>query len=368
MPANLKELKIAVMPGDGIGLEVMPVCVELLQRAIQGIGAVSLHFDDLPSGAACYRDTGESLPASTLQRARDADAILLGAMGLPDVRYPDGTEIVPQIEIREILGLFAGVRPIRPLPGLPVPLASPRTAEINFVLIREQTEGLFVERGKTLFERPERATDILRITRKGSERLFHFSFNLARERKAAGFKGKVTLIDKANVLGTMAFFREVFDEIAEGYPDIATERCYVDAMAMNMVKKPWDYDVMVSENMFGDILSDLAAALVGGLGVAPSADIGPANAVFQPCHGTAPDIMGTGKANPTAMILSGAMMLEWLGKQHQLPELSAAGQQLHKAVDRAFASGRLLPFEFGGEQGTRAIAKQVTLELDALRS
>ncbi|MET4807377.1 isocitrate/isopropylmalate dehydrogenase family protein [Limibacillus sp. MBR-115] len=365
---NKKELKIAVMPGDGIGLEVTPVCVELLQKIVQGMDSVSLAFEEFPSGAACYRDTGESLPARTLERARESDAILLGAMGLPDVRYPDGTEIVPQIEIREILGLFAGVRPIRPLPGLPVPLASPSTAEIDFVLIREQTEGLFAERGKTLFERPERATDVLRITREGSERLFRFSFDLACERKAAGFPGKVTLIDKANVLGTMAFFREIFDEVAEDYPGIVTERCYVDAMAMNMVKRPWDYDVMVSENMFGDILSDLAAALVGGLGVAPSADIGADNAVFQPCHGTAPDIMGTGKANPTAMILSGAMMLEWLGNRHRLPELSTAGRQLHQAVDRAFADGALLPFEFGGQCGTQAIADRVAQELDALRS
>ena len=156
--------------------------------------------------------------------------------------------------------------------------------------------------------------------------------------------------------------RTIFDERKVKFPDVATDKLYVDACAAMMVKKPWDFDVMVMENMFGDILSDLAAGLIGGLGMAPSADIGDTHAVFQPCHGTAPDIMGQGKANPTAMILSAAMMLDWLADKHDHPVAAQAAQRIERAVDQAYAGG-LKPMEYGGKDGTAAIAKAVMAAL-----
>ena len=157
--------------------------------------------------------------------------------------------------------------------------------------------------------------------------------------------------------------REIFDERKAKFPEVATDKLYVDACAAMMVRRPWDFDVMVMENMFGDILSDLAAGLIGGLGMAPSADIGDTHAVFQPCHGTAPDIMGQGKANPTAMILSAAMMLDWLADKHDHPPAAEAAQRIERAVDEAYAGG-VKPMEFGGSDGTAAIAGAVLKALD----
>jgi len=168
--------------------------------------------------------------------------------------------------------------------------------------------------------------------------------------------------DKANVFKAFAFFRGIFDTTEARYPDIETARTYVDACSAQLVRRPWDFDVMVTENMFGDILSDLTAALVGGLGMAPSADIGDGHAVFQPCHGTAPDIVGQGKANPTAMILSAAMMLDWLADRHDVPEAADAALRIERAVDKAYAGG-IKPMEFGGADGTASIARAVIAEL-----
>src|SRR5499427_275328 len=162
----------------------------------------------------------------------------------------------------------------------------------------------------------EDARETLVITRKTSERLFEFSFKLAERRRKRGRPGALTCVDKANVFKAFAFFREMFDEAAQRHPKVKADRLYVDACSAMLVRRPWDFDVMVMENMFGDILSDLTAGLIGGMGMAPSADIGDTHAVFQPCHGTAPDIMGKGLANPTAMILSAALMLDWLADKH----------------------------------------------------
>jgi len=161
------------------------------------------------------------------------------------------------------------------------------------------------------------------------------------------------------VFRSMAFFRKVFDEVAARHPAIGARHHYVDATALDLVRKPWTFDVLVTENMFGDILSDQAAGLVGGMGMAPSADIGDEHGLFQPCHGSAPDIAGEGKANPTAMILSAAMMLDWLAERHADPRLAVAARRIETAVDAVFASGRLLPIELGGRDGTAAIASAV---------
>ncbi len=358
------ELRIAVMPGDGIGDEIMAPCLELLELVRAKVGGFALGYDWVEAGAGLYARTGEALPDAAIRRASDADAILLAAMGLPDVRYPDGREIVPQVDIREILDLYAGVRPVRTFPGMRLPLADERAQHLDLVLVRESTEGLFWGRGKSFVDKDE-AHDKMVITRIGTERVCQYAFELAQRRKARGHEGRVTCVDKANVLGSMAFFREVFDGCAGRYKEIAADHCYVDAMALKLIRNPWDNDVLVTENMFGDILSDAGAALMGGMGLAPSADIGDKHAVFQPCHGTAPDIMGTGKANPTAMILSAAMMLDWLGERHNSDKLVEAGDVLDQAVRTAFADGELVPYEMGGAAGLREISGRVK---DALKA
>ena len=178
--------------------------------------------------------------------------------------------------------------------------------------------------------RGEVAVDSMVITRTGTERVVRYAFELARQRGRTPMK--VTCVDKANVFRSMAFFRSVYDEVAADYPDVERDYAYIDALSMYLVQQPAGYDVLVTENMYGDIISDLAAGLVGGLGLAPSGDIGEDAAVFQPSHGTAPDIAGQGKANPAAMILSAALMLRWLGQQHGDPEAVAGAERIEKAV------------------------------------
>src|SRR6188768_426596 len=359
MSAN-NALHIAVLGGDGIGPEVMAPAIEVL-RKIEATSDLKFRFSDAPAGANNYLATGKSMPDSTVRLCEEADAILLGACGLPSVRYPDNTEIAPQIELRFHFDLYAGVRPARLVPGVPSPIVDAHKRGIDFILIRESTEGLFASMGKGIVTQDE-ARETLVITRKTSQRLFDFSLRLAERRKKRGKSGLLTCVDKANAFKAYAYFRSIFDERAKAFPNVKTNHVYVDACAALMVRKPWDFDVMVMENIFGDILSDLAAGLIGGLGMAPSADIGDRHAVFQPCHGTAPDIMGQGKANPTAMILSAAMMLDWLADKHGLESAAEAGERIERAVDKAYADG-IKPMEFGGSNGTADITKAVIAAL-----
>jgi len=362
---------VAVFAGDGIGHEITPPALDILELACSraaasagtGATAASLEFVPLEAGAQAYKSTGTALSDSTVDKARDTDAILLACMGDPAIRYPDGTEVVAQIELRFRLGLYAGLRPVRTIPGVPVPLADPRMKDVDFVLVRESIEGLFAPDHPGSRE-ADQATETLLITREGSERLFKQVFELAEHRKTLGHKGRVTCIDKANVFVAFAFFRDIFYEVAAAYPQLSADHAYVDAMAMHLVNQPWDYSVMVTENMFGDILSDLGAAIMGGMGYAPSADIGDKHAVFQPCHGTAPDIVGQGIANPTAMFLSAAMMLDWLGRTQQHSLLTEAGRLIVDAVDSAFAAGKLRTCELGGDAGVDAVTTAVKQALE----
>jgi 3-isopropylmalate dehydrogenase len=315
--------------------------------------------------------------------ARAADAILLGACGLPDVRYPDGTEVVPQIELRSLLDLYAGIRPIRGLPGIPPTLARWPSEAIDLVIVRESTEGLFASRTGGIVLNDAVATDTQVITRAGTARVVRAAFEWCRTRSEGrneerGMRDpggrdpshsssliprsspRVTCVDKANVFRSFAFFRRVFDEVAAEYraEGIEAEHSYVDAMALRLVRDPTSLDVVVTENMFGDILSDLGAGLVGGLGMAPSADIGDRHALFQPVHGTAPDIEGRGIANPIAAILSAAMMLDWLGARRACPAARAAAAQIDAAVRTTLAEG-LLPPDLGGQASTREIGAAV---------
>ncbi len=362
---NKTSYAIAVLPGDGIGGEVIDATLAVLQALEKRIGR-RLDCARHPAGAQHYLAGGEALPASTLAACRAADAILFGAMGLPDVRQADGTEIIPQLDLRFALDLYAGVRPIRSFAGLPGPLSDPRAANVDLVLVRESTEGLFHARGRGYVDgsgESAAAFDTMKITYKGTARVCDFALRLARQRRARGKPGRVTNVDKANVFQSMAFWRQVFDERARAFPDVPTEHAYVDAMALNLVLKPWAYDVMVTENMFGDILSDLIAALAGGMGMAPSADIGDDYALFQPAHGTAPDIAGQGIANPSATILSAAMMLDWLAERHGDTALSDGARAIEAALADAFAQGSVRPREFGGSSGTADIVRAVVQRL-----
>jgi 3-isopropylmalate dehydrogenase len=339
----VRALEIAVLPGDGIGPEVMTGALEVLRAAVEGCRSVRLNLTEHSVGAGEYLQRGDPLPETALEACRQADAVLLGAMGLPHVRWPDGREMAPQIDLREKLDLYCGVRPIRLYHPGDTPLKGHAAGSIDFVIVRESTEGLFSSRLEPRRADATDVRDVLHITRRGSERLFRAAFRLARQRR-----GKVTLVDKANVLPSMVFFRRVFDEVAAEFSDVATERVYVDAAALYLVQRPQTFDVLVTENMFGDILSDLAAGLVGGMGLAPSADIGDECAVFQPSHGTAPDIAGKGVANPIAMVLSVAMMLEWLGHA----ETIEAAARIRRAVETVLADPGQRTADLGGRLTT----------------
>jgi 3-isopropylmalate dehydrogenase len=353
------------MPGEGIGLEVMAAADAVLQ-AVEARFGLAFRRETIAGGAHHYRDHGEVLPKDGLTRARAADAILFGAMGWPDIRFPDGTEIAPQLDLRVALDLYAGVRPIRAIPGVPPVLADPRAAKIDLVIIRESTEGMFASRGKGEIIEDSEARDTQVITRRTTERLTAFACRLARRRKETrGTPGGVTLVDKANVFRSFAFMRRVFYEAAAGYPDVEARHHYVDAMALDLVRRPWDFDVLPMENLFGDILSDLGAGIIGGMGFAPSADIGDEHGLFQPSHGTAPEIAGKGIANPTAMILSTAMMLDWLGERYESENARLAAQAIERCVDAAFGSGRVRSHDISGEDGTVAIGRAIA---DAIRA
>jgi len=358
--------RIAVLPGDGIGPEVMNAALLVLEAATADADEFELRFETHPAGAVCYQETGNDLPDATLAACREADAVLLGAMGLPDVRKADGTEINPQLDLRFELDLYAGVRPVRLLRGVPGALADPRAAEIDMVVIREQTEGLFADIRSPAPAGNDSMSDRCLITREGTKRVSEFALDLARRRNK-GVRPRVTCVDKANVLHSMAFFRKVFDECAGNLPDVASDHAYIDAFCLNLVRAPWAYDVVVMENLLGDIVSDLAAGLIGGMGFAPSADIGDRHGVFQPAHGTAPDIAGQGIANPTAMILSAAMMLDWLGEVHRSSGCTDAAETIRQAIETVYADGILCPPDIGGTDGTDAVTRAVIEALQAIR-
>ena len=349
-----KTWHIAVLAGDGIGPEVMSEGVKVLRAIEQRLKGVRFAPTELSVGAAEFLRSGDPLPASAYTACRAADAILLAAMGLPNVRWPDGRELTPQIDIREQLDLYCGIRPIRLYHRNDTPLKGFAAGEIDFVIVRENTEGLFSGRLSKTNGSDTEYYDTLRISRPGSERLFRSAFELAQQRRR-----KVTLVDKANVLPSMVFFRRIFDEIAREYPAVETERIYVDAASLFLLRRPQSFDVMVTENMFGDILSDLAAGLVGGMGMAPSGDIGEKHAVFQPSHGSAPDIAGKGIANPIAMILSVALMLDWL--KH--PELVRGAAMIRGAVEKVLAQPENRTPDLKGSLSTSALGDLVVAQL-----
>jgi 3-isopropylmalate dehydrogenase len=350
--------EIAVVPGDGIGPEVADAAVRVLRGAFGN--DCPLRFCDHPAGAELYRQTGESFPQATFRACAQADAVLHGAAGIPGVVHPDGTEagLDFTLRLRFELDLYANIRPIRLYPGIRSPLADVKAGEIDYIILREHSEGLYAARGAGAQLRGEMAVDTLVQTRKGVERIVRKAFELARASNGAPADGvrRVTCVDKANVLRSYAFFRSIFDEVAADYPDIEAEHGLIDAMAMYLVTRPGHYNVIVTENMFGDILSDLAAATIGGMGLAPSAEVGERQGLFQAAHGSAPDIAGKGIANPYGTVLSAASMLEWLAANHDDDRLARAASRIREAVSAAIEAG-LISRDLGGDSGSALITE-----------
>ena len=316
-------MNVCVLPGDGIGPEVTDAAVRVLDSMDLG-----LHFVYGEIGLAAHTELGSALPPETLEKVLASQATLLGAVttppGLPDYRSP-------VIELRQRLDLHANLRPVISMPH------ERSREDIDLVIVRENTEGLYAGVERVDESRSAAIAERL-VTRTASERIVRLAFELAQNRDS---KRRVTLVHKANILRvTCGLFRDVALEIASAFPDITTEEMLVDACAMNLVQRPEHFDVIVTTNLFGDILSDEAAALTGGLGLAASANIGLQRAIFEPVHGSAPDIAGTALANPMAAILAGAMLLDYL-------QVQEAGDAIRKAVRKAMADGRVTP-DLGG--------------------
>lgn len=346
-------INLTVMPGDGIGPELVRSALEVLQAACD-VEGTELSITEEPGGAALYRETGDALAPGALDRLRAADGVLKGPVGLPEVRKPDGTEggLLGGL-LRIGLDTFANVRPIRLLAGVE---AATKFApgQIDYVIVRENTEGLYLSRGAGVANR-HAASDQMLITRAGTERIARFAFDLARTRAGAPRDGvrRVTCVDKSNVLRSFALFREVFDEVAAEYPDIEAGHIYADAAAHALVVEPDRFDVLVMENFLGDILSDLGAGTVGGLGMCPSGNIGTDAAYFEPIHGSAPTIAGKNLANPVSQILSATMLLQHAGH-------GSAAARITTALEAAFADGSIVILSAGGPAGgTDAVTREL---------
>src|ERR1700693_1400563 len=353
--------RIAVIPGDGIGPEVIAQGIRVLQAVTAGTGT-DLDFVSYDLGAERYLRTGDILPDSLFRESEQADAIYLGAVGDPRVQNPQYAAGL-LLRLRFELDLWVNLRASTLLaPGLtPLRDAGP----IDLVVVRENTEGAYVGIGGQFKRGTPNEIPIQEDvnSRKGVERIMHYAFELARKRRAAGHRGRVTMVDKSNALyHAHDLWQRVFALQREGAPDIEAEHLFVDAAAMQLVKDPGRFDVVVTSNMFGDILSDLASELVGGLGQAPSANINPDNrrGLFEPVHGSAPKHAGKGIANPGGAILAGAMMLRHLG---DVP----GALQIEAAVMSA-ARDRRTTRDLGGTLNTTTAAAAVLERLERVES
>jgi 3-isopropylmalate dehydrogenase len=359
--------EIALLPGDGIGPEVVAEAVRVL-RELERLtgGEISFGLESFDAGAAAWRRSGEALGDAAFAACAAADAILLGAAGLPDARHPDGREAGSDaiFRLRFGLDLYAGIRPIRLYPGVAAPLRDPGPG-IDYVIVRENVEGVYAGRYGGSRVDGEVAADTSIVTRAGTQRIVEQAFVAARARRGAPADGvsRVTCVDKANVLASYAFFRETAADVAAGHDDVAFEAVYVDAAALYLVTRPSSFDVLVAENMFGDILSDLGAGTVGGLGLAPSADVGAEHGLFQASHGSAPDLAGQGAANPLATILSTALLLDWVGGRRDDPLARRAARWVDHAVAAALADGSAHTADLGGGASTAAAGDAVLAAL-----
>ncbi|MEK3885074.1 isocitrate/isopropylmalate dehydrogenase family protein [Paenibacillus sp. PL2-23] len=368
----MKTYKIAVLPGDGIGTEITNEALKVLQTVQDHLSDVRFELESFDAGAERYLRTGVTMPEETFHHCKEADAILMGAIGLPEARHPDGREVNGDVifRLRFDLDLYAGVRPVKLYEGVVSPLRDVSRG-IDYVIVRENIEGLYASRTGGCNVRGEVATDTIIMTKTGIEKISSYAFRLAEKRRGRISDGAsmVTCVDKANVLSSYAYFRKIFDSVGEQYSKIGRDYVYVDAMTLYQVMNPQMFDVVVAENMFADIISDLSSATVGGLGMAPSGDIGDQHALFQPAHGTAPSIAGQSIANPYAMILSLSMMLNWLGDKHQDNSLLAAGEGIDQAVQHILSSGGAKTRDIGGNSSTTDVGDAVAqaLKLSAMK-
>lgn len=363
----MTNVDIALLPGDGIGPEVLGEAVKVLQAAQQVVTGFELNFESYDAGANSYLKNGDPLPESTWGACSSADAIFFGSVGLPSVTYPDGTEVGVEagLRLRFRLDLYANVRPIRLYPNVDAPLKRYAAGDIDYVILRENIEGLYAGRGGGSVTRNAIAVDTMVISEFGTTRASEYAFGLAATRQRVKPRtSRVTCVDKANILRSYSFFRKVFKAVAAKHPDIEPDYAYIDAMACWMVERPDYYDVIVTENMFGDIITDLGAATVGGMGMSPSAEIGDNRALFQGSHGSAPTIAGQNIANPTATILSGAMMLDWLADRKKSESLRTAARAIERAVEQTFSDG-VLTKDVGGSVRTSEFADAVIERLRA---
>ncbi len=343
------EATITLLPGDGIGPEIMAEAERLLETVAR-IGRHHFQLKRRPIGGAAIDAVGQPLPSNTLADCRHADAILLGAVGGPQWDDP-AASIRPEqglLQLRQTLGLYANLRPVRVLPALHglSPIRPERLAGVDLVVVRELTGGLYFGRKLQL---KDLAEDVCRYSRAEIERVVRRAALLARSRR-----GRLTLVDKANVLATSRLWRSVTREVIEReFPDLELEVLLVDAAAMHLITRPADFDVIVTENLFGDILTDEAAMLAGSMGLLPSASLGDHGpALYEPIHGSAPDLAGRNIANPHGMLLSVAMMF-----QHSLGLVEEA-RQVEQAIDACIAAGQTTT-DLGGSLSTRAAGAAV---------
>jgi 3-isopropylmalate dehydrogenase len=350
-------MKIAVMPGDGVGKEVVPEGLKVLSAVARKFG-LSYSTTDYPFGAEHYLKTKITLPDSALKELADHDAILFGAVGAD----PRGNAQIPQgmietdilLKMRFELDQYINLRPTKLLPSVPTPLANVQPGDIDMVIVRENTEGLYCQNGGFLYKntKNEVANQIEVTTRHGVERAIRYAFEYAKQFN----RRKVTLVAKTNVLRfAHNLWQRAFDEVANEYPQIANEYHHVDACTMYMVTKPKQYDVIVTTNMFGDIITDLGAAIQGGMGMAASGNLNPTRqtaSMFEPVHGSAPDIAGKSFANPIATFLSVAMMLDFLGQ----PTAAAA---INNACRDVVSDRKNHTRDLGGTASTQQVGEAV---------
>lgn len=326
--------QIAVVPGDGIGREVMEATLKVLDTL-----DIDFKYVYGDAGDECLEKTGTALPEETLDIIRSSDACLFGAAG------ETAADVI--VKIRQEMKMFANLRPIKAYPH-----TNSLSDNIDFMIVRENTEGMYIADEESYTDEGAIARRI--ITRKAEKRIIDYAFKYAKDND----KTKVTAVHKANVLKKSdGLFKEIFYEVAKDYPDIATKDFYVDATAMYLITQPGSFEVIVTTNLFGDILSDEGAGLVGGLGLIPSANIGEDGALFEPVHGSAPDIAGQNKANPIAMMLSSIMMLRYLGEND-------AADRFNGAILKLLNEANTLTGDLGGNATTMEVAGEVINNLN----
>ncbi|SEH03987.1 3-isopropylmalate dehydrogenase [Nonomuraea solani] len=346
--------RLGVLEGDGIGPEIVPASVQVLDAALEAAGAPPAAWVDLPLGASAIGTHGDAVPESTLTALAGLDAWLLGPHDSAAYPEPHRSKLNPSGTIRKHFDLFANIRPAKSFDG-----ADAVVPGTDLVIVRENTQGFYADRSTykgtgEFMPTPDVAIAMGIITRPAVERIAVEAFELASRRR-----GKLTIVHKANVLKlTTGLFRDVCHEVAARYPGVAVDDFHIDAMTVHLVRRANDFDVIVTENMFGDILSDLTGEIAGSLGIAPSINSSHERAMAQAAHGSAPDIAGRDVANPIAMILSSAMLLDWLGARHQDPALVKAAALIETAVADTVAAG-VRTRDMGGTAGTRAFAEAV---------